>query len=311
MINAKFLINIKYESSTKNETLLNNKGHVMNKYSFLENLLFPPVYLSEKKLAQSLEGKTVLITGASFGVGEKLAYMLAGIDVNLILVARTGEKLMAIKEEIEKKTARVSVFSADLRNEEELEGLLAFIYKLPCGLDVVVSNAGISIRRPVAKSLDRFHDFTRTMAINYFAPVQLLLETIPLLKEKQGHIINISTINALLIPFPYWAAYQASKVAFDTWLRSAAPELKTMGISTTSVYLPLVKTRMIEPTKAYNKMPAMNPTHVARIICRSMYTKRRKYSPWWLVFGQLASVVFRWLWEQVVPEFLKKRGNGE
>lgn len=281
----------------------------MYKYSFLENLLFPPTFLNRKKLRCRLEGKTVLITGASSGIGEQLAYLLADINAHLILVARNQEKLLAMKSEIEKRAARVSIFSADLRNNEEMEKLLAFIHQMPNSLDFIVSNAGKSIRRSINDSLDRYHDFTRTMAINYFAPVQLLLSTIPLLKKSRGQVINISTVNALLIPIPLWAAYQASKSAFDTWFRSAAPELNAMGISTTSIYLPLVRTPMILPTAAYQKMPAMSPNHVAKIICRSMYTKRRKYKPWWLIFGQLTSVIFRGLYESIAPVGLRKRGK--
>ena len=271
---------------------MNRVEVIMHKYSLLENLLFPPACLNEKKLGYKLEGKTILITGASSGIGEQLAYLLADMNIHMILVARTEEKLLTMRREIENKAAKVSVCPADLRNMEEVEGLLAFIHQLPDGLDFIVSNAGKSIKRSISDSLDRYHDFTRTMAINYFAPVQLLLSTIPLLKKSKGQIINISTVNALLIPIPHWAAYQASKTAFDTWLRSASPELNAMGISTTSIYLPLVKTPMILPTAAYQKMPAMCPKHVAKIICKSMYTKRKKYMPWWLIFGQLASVFF-------------------
>jgi short-subunit dehydrogenase len=261
----------------------------MHKYNLLESLLFSRTHLNKKKLRSKLGGKTILITGASSGIGEQLAYLLADINAHLILVARSGEKLSTMKSEIEKKAVKVSIFKADLRNEEEMEGLLAFIHQLPDGLDVVVSNAGISINRSINNSLDRYHDFTRTMAINYFAPVQLLLSVIPLLEKNKGQVINISTVNTLLIPIPYWTAYQASKSAFDTWFRSAAPELNVMGIFTTSIYLPLVRTPMILPTADYQKMPTMCPNHVAKIICKTMYTKRKKYSPWWLIFGQLAS----------------------
>lgn len=285
-------------------------GIMQHQYSLLENLLFPPTYLNEKKLKYKLKGKTVLITGASSGIGEKLAYLLADINLHLILVARTEEKLLAIKSEIERKAAKVSIFPADIRNKEEMEELLRFIHQMPDGLDIVVSNAGISIRRSINNSLDRYHDFTRTMAINYFAPVQLLLSVIPLLKKNQGQVINISTVNVLLIPIPYWAAYQASKSAFDTWFRSVAPELNAMGISTTSIYLPLVKTPMILPTPAYHRLPAMCPSHVAKIIGKSMYTERQKYMPWWLIFGQLASTIFRGIWELLTPSILRKRGKG-
>ncbi len=281
----------------------------MYKYSFLGNVLFPPAYLNIKKLRCKLEGRTILITGASSGIGESLAYLMADIKVHLIIVARTEEKLIKMKSEIEEKAAKVSVVTADLRKQEDMEALLNFLNRLPGGLDIVVSNAGKSIRRSITDSLDRYHDFTRTMAINYFAPVQLLLSIIPLLKKNQGHIINISTVNALLMPIPYWAAYQASKSAFDTWFRSAAPELNVMGISTTSIYLPLVKTPMILPTKAYQKVPAMCPIHVAKIICKSIYTKRHKYVPWWLPFGQWASIIFRGIWELSAPRILRKRGR--
>lgn len=281
----------------------------MSKYNFLEHLLFPPTSLNKKKLNTEIEGKTILITGASFGIGEKLAYLLADYNVHLILAARTEEKLLIIKEEIEKNTAKVSIFHGDLRKSEEIDKLLALIHRLPDGLDLIVSNAGISIKRSIYQSLDRYHDYTRTMAINYFAPVQLLLSLIPLLEKSQGQIINVSTISALLIPLPNWAAYQASKSAFDTWFRSVAPELNKKGISTTSIYLPLVKTRMIIPTPAYKNLPAMNPNHVGKIICKSMYTKKQKYKPWWLIFGQLGSIMFRGIWDFAAPKLIKGRGD--
>ena len=269
-----------------------------SKYSLLENMLFPPSSFSEMKLRGIAAGKTILITGASSGIGESLAYMLADTDSHLILVARREDKLARIKADIQGQSAKVSIYRADLRDQEQMEGLLNFLHQQPEGLDFVVSNAGISIRRSISESLGRYHDFSRTMAINYFAPVKLLLSVIPLLKKSQGQIINISTVNVLLPPLPRWAAYQASKAAFDTWLRSAAPELNAMGIATSSVYLPLVKTPMIQPTPAYAKKPAMCPDHVARIIGKLMYSRRPKHRPWWLFFCQLISVLLRGIWEK-------------
>ncbi|MNQ79950.1 Fatty acyl-CoA reductase [compost metagenome] len=283
----------------------------MQTYSLLENFLFPPTLLNRQKLERQLVGKTVLITGASSGIGEKLAYLLADMKVHLILVARRGERLLAMKSDIETHgDARVSVFPADLRDQNDMAGLLAFLHLLPDGLDIIISNAGHSIQRSIRESTDRYHDFTRTMAINYFAPVQLLLRAIPLLAKSQGHIINISTINAKLIPLPYWAAYQASKTAFDTWFRSTAPELNGMGIATTSMYLPLVRTPMILPTLAYRKMPAMQPEHVAKQIGKAMYTRKHTVKPWWLIFGQLASVMLGRYWDKAMPSMLRKREKG-
>ncbi|WP_203333575.1 SDR family NAD(P)-dependent oxidoreductase [Planococcus beigongshangi] len=282
----------------------------MRNYTRLEKILYISSPFNPKKLKNELDGKTVLITGASSGIGREFAYLLAGTTAHLILVARREGDMRIMKEEIEKGSASVMVFPADLRNEKELAKLLELLHGLPDGLDVIVSNAGISINRPIEKSLDRYHDFTRTMALNYFAPVQLMLSLIPLLEKKNGHIVNISTINALLLPVPHWAAYQASKTAFDTWLRSAEPELKNRNISTTSIYLPLVRTPMIEPTTAYRKAPAMSPVHVAEIIGEALYSKRKVYKPWWLIFGQLASVVFRAPLSFILPRLLKKKEGG-
>lgn len=279
----------------------------MYNYTLLESLLFVPTRLDKEKLANAVYGKTIVITGASSGIGEQVAKLLANFHVHMILVARRGEKLQEMKWELETRAAKVSIFRADLRDSAEMDGFLAFLVQQPDGIDIVVSNAGISIRRPIMDSLDRYHDFTRTMAINYFAPVKLLLAIIPQLKQKKGHIINVSTINTSLVPIPFWAAYQASKSAFDTWFRSAAPELNAMEISTTSIYLPLVKTPMILPTEAYKNMPAMSAEHVAAMIAKSMYTKQRKMMPWWLIFGQLASVLGRGVWEWAMAGRLRNR----
>jgi len=258
-------------------------------------------------MKKEMDGKTVLITGASSGIGKDFAYLLADTTAHLILVARTEANMNIVKVEIEKASATVTVFPVDLRNEEERIELLTFLHQLPDGLDVVVSNAGISINRPIAQSLDRYHDFTRTMALNYFAPVQLLLSLIPMLAQKNGQIINVSTINALLFPVPYWAAYQASKTAFDTWLRSAEPELKVKNISTTSIYLPLVRTPMIKPTIVYQNSPAMSPVHVAEMIGHALYMKRKVYKPWWLILGEWASVVFRLPLSLIVLKLVKNK----
>lgn len=283
----------------------------MHNYSLAEKLLFPSTSLNKKKLESTLHNKIILITGASSGIGEQVALLLAEFNVHLILVARREDRLLAIKNDIEKKRATASVFPADLRNHDEMEGLLASIHQMPGGLDIVVSNAGLSINRSIQESLERYHDFTRTMAINYFAPVQMLLSVVPLLAKTKGQVINVSTINALMIPLPGWAAYQASKSAFDTWLRSAAPEFKSQGITATSIYLPLVKTPMILPTAAYQNAPAMAPAHAAEIIVKTMYTKKSGYSPWWMFFGKLASLFFRGLWETASPIIWTKKGAGK
>jgi short-subunit dehydrogenase len=285
--------------------LYHQEEEIMNSITYLEKIFFPRPHINKSKLERELAGKTVLITGASSGIGEQLAYFLGELDCNLILTGRRKDKLIEIQKGIKK--AEVLIFQADLRDQEDMKGFLTFIHKLDRPIDVYVNNAGISIKRSIYDSLDRFHDFQRTMAINYFAPVEILLSIIPLLKKTKGQIINVSTINTLLIPFPNFPAYQASKQAFDTWFQSSIPELNATGITTTSIYLPLVRTPMIEPNEHYQSMPAMSAIQAAQIISKSMYTKRRRYKPWWIIWGQMASLFLRGVWEMVGKQFIKKR----
>ncbi|WP_088006655.1 SDR family NAD(P)-dependent oxidoreductase [Indiicoccus explosivorum] len=281
----------------------------MYNYTFMEYILFFGRF-KNSKLADNMKGKTLLISGASSGIGKSLVYQLADAEVHLIVVARRGELLKAIADDLSDKPATISIAEKDLRKPEEVKELIELIHQLPGGLDAVISNAGHSIRRPLSQSLDRFHDFERTMSINYMAPVQLLLSVIPLLEKSEGMIVNVSTINALLPPVPYWAAYQASKTAFDVWLRSAKPELEGMGIRTASVYLPLVRTPMISPTARYARMPAMHPDHVAKIICEIVVKRKQLYKPWWLFPFQLGSVLFAGFLERVhIQRIRKKEGD--
>ena len=277
------------------------------KYNLLEYLLFLPRRLNIKELKAKLGGKTILITGASYGIGEALSYKLAKANVKLILVARTKEKLLAIKQNIEKDGGEVRIFAIDLRNQRDLDELIDFVVNMDDGIDIFVSNAGISIKRSIYDSLDRYHDFSRTMALNYHAPVRLILALIPILEKKAGQIINISAINVLLPPFPHWAAYQASKVAFDQWFRSVEPELNINNIATGSIYLPLVRTRMISPTANYDKMPAMSANQAAEIISRSIIYENKNYAPWWLVFAQISSFLLNYPIKIITRWYLKRK----
>jgi short-subunit dehydrogenase len=273
-------------------------------------LFFPFLGFSRSRLRERLAGKTVLITGASYGIGECLAEALAETEAHLLLVARTADKLSEVKQRVEARGCRADVFPCDLTNAAAVESLLQHLLRLPTGIDVVVSNAGKSIRRSIFDSLDRLHDFSRTMNLNYFGPVQLLLALIPTLVARQGQVINISAVNVLLAAPPKWSAYQASKTAFDQWFRCVSPELNARGVATTSIYLPLVRTRMIEPTKEYSKVPAMQPEQVASLICRAIISRRRSYGPWWLLPAQLASVLFRWPWEVLMTWSMQRQPRG-
>jgi NAD(P)-dependent dehydrogenase (short-subunit alcohol dehydrogenase family) len=270
----------------------------------LERLLFPRVRLDVGRLRSTLRGRTVLVTGASFGIGEGVARLAAASGARLLLVARTADKLEALADEIRAAGGEARAFPADLTDPEAVEALAPLLAaERP---DLFVSNAGKSIRRPLFESLERFHDIGRTIGVNYLGPSRLALGLIPGLVERGGQIVSISAANVLLPPAPRWAAYQASKAAFDQWLRSASPELRARGVAVTRIYLPLVRTRMIAPTRIYREVPAMAPEQASRLVLRTILTRQRRWTPWWLPPAAFGAGLLRPLWE-VLAERQERR----
>lgn len=272
-------------------------------------LFFPLLWYDRRRLRAVLAGRTVCITGASFGIGESVALLLADAGARLVLIARTADKLEKVQQQVRERGGQAEIFACDLTDPAAVQQLLQQLSELPGGIDILISNAGKSIRRSLFDSVDRFHDFTRTAALNYLAPVQLVLGLTPLLLSSGGQVINVSAINVLLIPPPKWSAYQASKAAFDHWFRSIGPELNSRGVATTSIYLPLVRTRMIEPTAHYRRYPAMQPEQVACVICRAIVSRRRSYKPWWMPVAEVTCLLLRWPIE-ILMTWILRRGRG-
>lgn len=273
-------------------------------------LFFPLLWYDRRRLRAVLAGRTVCITGASFGIGESVALLLADAGARLVLIARTADKLEQVQQQVRQRGGQAEIFACDLTDSAAVQQLLQQLSELPGGIDILISNAGKSIRRSLFDSVDRFHDFTRTAALNYLAPVQLVLGMTPLLLSSGGQVINVSAINVLLIPPPKWSAYQASKAAFDQWFRSIGPELNSRGVATTSIYLPLVRTRMIEPTAHYRRYPAMQPEQVACVICRAIVSRRRSYKPWWMPVAEVICLLLRWPIEILMTWILRRRRGG-
>jgi len=274
----------------------------------LEKILFPTKKITQKRLEKAIRGKTILITGATYGIGEATAYLLAIAEVHLVLVARTEEKLMFLKNELEKKGCLVSIFKADLYEETQVNALNLFLQAEIKKIDIVIHNAGKSIRRSIWDSLERYHDFTRTIHLNYLAPVSITLALLPMLAESKGHLINISALSILMPPTPYWAAYHASKIAFDQWLQCVAPELKQKNITISTLYLPLVQTRMISPTKAYENAPTMQAEDVAAVIAKTIYQKNKKFFiPWWAYPLTILGIWRNSLWAWITTQYIRKR----
>jgi acyl-CoA synthetase (AMP-forming)/AMP-acid ligase II/NAD(P)-dependent dehydrogenase (short-subunit alcohol dehydrogenase family) len=263
-----------------------------------EPLVNPPSEVDEGELRAAVAGKTILITGASYGLGEATARRLGEAGATVLLTARSEERLEAIAAEIRTAGGDAHVRAADLTDIESVEALSEWVLAGHDHVDVVVSNAGKSIRRSVELSYDRFHDFERTIGINYLGPVRLLLALLPSMRARgDGHIVNVSTIGARIAPGPRWGAYQASKSAFDIWLRSVAPELRGDGVTATSVYMALIHTRMSAPTPIYRHVPGQTPEQAAATICRAIVRRPRSIAPWWSPVADMATTVARTPWD--------------
>ncbi len=204
-----------------------------------------------------IAGLTVVITGASSGIGEAAARQLAARGAIVCLVARRADELKRLRASITAAGGRAYDYPADLSDPASLDACATRLLDEHSRIDVLVNNAGRSIRRLLKDSLDRPHDFERTMQINYFAAVRLTLRLLPrMLEQGSGQIVNVSSVAALMTT-PRFAAYLASKSALDAFSRSLRIELRTSGIDVSTINYPLVKTSMTAPTKAYNYLPQM------------------------------------------------------
>jgi NAD(P)-dependent dehydrogenase (short-subunit alcohol dehydrogenase family) len=257
------------------------------------DLLANPARISNPdKLRSAISGKTVLVTGASFGVGEATARKLGGAGATVLVVARSADRLRELAASINAGGGKAVAYPADLTDEADVAELTKKIGEEHGALDIVVSNAGKSLRRSLHHQYDRPHDFQRTIDINYLGPIQLLLGVLPAMREQgHGQIVNVSSVAVRVPPGPQWGVYQASKGAFDRWLRSVAPELHADGVDVTSVYFALVRTRMIEPTPILRKLPGLDPDEAADVVAKAIIQRPRTIAPPWVGPVELASVL--------------------
>ena len=243
----------------------------------------------QKQLIKKVEGKNIIITGASSGIGLTAAKQLANAGAHVILMARTKEKLDEVKAEIEAEGGQASVFPCDLNDMDSIDKVSKEIQESFDHIDILVNNAGRSIRRAVHESVDRFHDFERTMQLNYFGAVRLVLNLLPdMMARKQGQIINISSIGVLANATRF-SAYVASKAALDAFSRCLSAEALSHKIALTSIYMPLVRTPMIAPTKMYNYVPTLSPEQAADLIAYAIVKRPKKIAT---NLGRLASITY-------------------
>jgi NAD(P)-dependent dehydrogenase (short-subunit alcohol dehydrogenase family) len=223
-----------------------------------------------------LQGRRVLITGASSGIGEATALQVSAAGGVPILVARRAEALEEVKAEVERRGGQAWVYSCDITDPESVSMLVKDLLADHEGVDMLVNNAGRSIRRSIKLSYHRFHDFERTMDLNYFAAVRLVLALLPHMTERRfGHIVNVSSIGVQANP-PRFSAYVASKAALDAFSRIVATETYGDNVTFTTIHMPLVRTPMISPTKLYDAFPTISPEQAAGLVLRALVERPKE-----------------------------------
>jgi NAD(P)-dependent dehydrogenase (short-subunit alcohol dehydrogenase family) len=284
--------------STKTQTALEGTGisvpplasYAERLWDYWERNLDPDLF-KDRSLSGAIGGKVVLITGASSGIGKAAAVKCGDAGAEVLLVARTPEKLEETKAEIEESGGTAHIHQCDLSDIDDVERMAKEVLDQHGRVDVLVNNAGRSIRRSVELSYERFHDFERTMQLNYFGALRLILSLLPTMRQrtegrKGGHIINVSSIG-VQTHTPRFSAYVASKAALDAWSRCVASEVLDDGVHITTIFMPLVRTPMIAPTKMYDAFPTITPDEAAEMITRAMIAKPKKVATRLGTFGEL------------------------
>ncbi|OMC44342.1 SDR family oxidoreductase [Mycobacterium sp. IS-1264] len=245
----------------------------------------------------SLDGKRILLTGASSGIGEAGAELFAKHGATVLAVARRQELLDALVDRIAAAGGEATAMACDLSDMDAIDALVSEVDERLSGVDILINNAARSIRRPLAQSLERWHDVERIMALNYYGPLRLIRGLAPgMLERGDGHIINVSTWGVMSEASPMFGVYNASKAALGTIGRVVETEWGHKGVHSTTLYYPLVATPMIKPTKAYDGMPALSPEEAAEWMVTAARTRPVRIAPRMAVaLNALNTVGPRWV----------------
>src|SRR5688572_109782 len=265
-------------------------------WDYWERHLDPDLFI-DRTLKGQVQGRVVLVTGGSSGIGLAAAHKLAHAGAITVIVGREQEKLDAAKNEIDAalkakngaatKGGEVVTYSADLASLESCDTMVAWLIETYGGVDVLINNAGRSIRRGIESSKERFHDYERTMQLNYFGCLRTTMGLLPgMAAKRKGHVVNISSIG-VLTNAPRFSAYVASKAALDAWTRCAASEYLDVGVTFTTINMPLVRTPMIAPTKIYQNVPTLSPEEAADLIVQAIVYKPVRIATRLGIFGQV------------------------
>ena len=255
-------------------------------WDYWERYLDPDLFI-DRSLKGKVRGKVVVITGGSSGIGLSTAAKVAAAGATTIIVARGEEELFKARDAMRASGGKVFAYTADLSDMADCDRLVKAVLEEHGKVDILVNNAGRSIRRSIELSYDRFHDFERTMQLNYFGSLRLIMGFLPGMTERRrGHIINISSIG-VLANSPRFSAYVASKAALDAFSRCAQGELSSKGISFTTINMPLVKTPMIAPTKMYDSVPTLTPEEAADLVVKGIIERPSRIATRLGIFASL------------------------
>ncbi len=250
-----------------------------------------PDLFVDRSLRGRVAGRVVLITGGSSGIGLAAAFRLAAAGGVVIIAARDSERLEAARQEAERRGLSLVARAADITDPAQCAALVKWVDEQHGGVDILINNAGRSIRRAIESSFDRLHDFERTMQVNYFGALWLTMGLLPgMVRKRRGHVINMSSIGTLTNA-PRFSAYLASKAALEAWTRCAASEFLDRGVEFTTINMPLVRTAMIAPTKFYEQVPALSPEEAAELIVDAIVRRPARVATRLGIFGEIVHAV--------------------
>jgi NAD(P)-dependent dehydrogenase (short-subunit alcohol dehydrogenase family) len=248
------------------------KDYAWRLWDYWERHLDPDLHI-DRSLRGTVGGKVVLVTGGSSGIGLASAHKFAEAGATTIICGRDQDKLDEACAEAKSRGHEFVAYPADLADMADIDRFVQLLVDRHGGVDFLINNAGRSIRRAIEASYDRFHDFERTMQLNYFGALRLTMGLLPsMVARRRGHVVNISSIG-VLTNAPRFSAYVASKAALDSWTRCASSEFQDQGITFTTINMPLVRTPMIAPTKIYNNVPTLAPEEAADLVAEACVAK--------------------------------------